>query len=190
MVVGRTEDKQTSMPLHFSLCDISTFAAACDWLVTESGLHFLCVVVLLLVIGLLLNHISGEQCRRDDYILQHEHATSDKMKQKRLANMELESGKFKQKQELLVVNRRLKEQLHQQDVLIDKLTKKKEKLHTSVKEVSDSRNEYHDRSHALILELKDMDGQLEEKQKMASELQDNLTEKQNESRRLKKKTNL
>ena len=147
----------------------------------------LSVIVLLLVIGLLLNHIRGKQRSRDDSIVQHEHAleSSDKMKRKWLANVELESGKLKQKQELLALNRRLREQLNQKDVLVDQLTKDRKKLHTSIEEVSDSRNEYHNRSHALILELKDMDGQLEIKQNMVLELQKNLTEEQNESRRLK-----
>lgn len=145
-------------------------------LVTPNGLLILSNIILILVVMLLVSYIYGEERRREDHVAQLLHSMSKDTRCQRLSKVELQSGKFKRQQEVLALNKSLKEGVDRQEDAIRELKCENEKLECSLKKTKNCLTEHQTRCHALLLELSDMDAQMEKKNKIVEQKESAISE--------------
>ena len=145
--------------------------------ITTNVLLSLSVVLFSSIIGLLCR----QQCWKvaEDSGQSHDdqplHGISEQKKQRILAEAEAKAKAFKLRQELLVENRALKTQVHQQKREFTKLSDDKQKCDESMEQMNDKVTKIKKQNYGLILELSQLDHSLDEERKRLNETQMTLT---------------
>ena len=167
---------------------LGSFSTLPDWLVTQTGLQVLCINVLTVVVLVLANHIYGEKQRREDYAAQVTvlHSASEEEKLRILSRVEMVSDNFKRQEELQEGNIRLKAKVDQQEIEMKGLRSKTETLQCTLTKTTKGLNDCRSRCLALRSELREMDVQMEEKNRTISEMKKDISDKDMKLQDLKK----